>query len=153
MTSHEAEEDEQGQGTHPWLGRGHCCHLGALAGPPGPRLPQGGGRARGTLHPRAAEPALLSAHPLPEQLLSGAGIASLAFSKWLFQGEHQLSARAFWELFKERLSFGGSCDPSEGSAPRGAKNTGKRRGKRGKKYREGNERRGAGAGKVLRVCP
>lgn len=59
----------------------------------------GGRRCRGLRLARkegapTAKSALLSAHPLPEQLLTSAEIVSLAFSKWLFQGEHQLSARA-----------------------------------------------------------
>ena len=50
--------------------------------------------ARWPRQPSAAKSALLSAHPLAEQLLTSAEIVSLAFGKWLFQGEHQLSARA-----------------------------------------------------------
>lgn len=50
--------------------------------------------ARGLRQLAAAKSALLSAHPLLEQLLTSAEMVSLAFSKWLFQGEHQLSARA-----------------------------------------------------------
>lgn len=62
-----------------------CCR--------GLRLPLEEG-ARWPRQGSAAKSVLLSAYPLPEQLLTSAPIVSLAFSKWLFQGEHQLSARA-----------------------------------------------------------
>lgn len=65
-----------------WAGCGAGC----------PELCLGGGTRPPALS--AAKSALLSAHPLREQLLTSAEIASLAFSKWFFQGERQLSAGA-----------------------------------------------------------